>query len=84
MIKNKDAILQEKADKLYEYLKVYIEDMDNLSDTSDFTIDNIERMWGNLEDTTKQVLREINEDMISQVNEKLLIKAKKKSMPKKG
>ena len=83
MIKNKEAILQEKTEKLYEYVKIYLDDMDSLSDTSDFTIDNIEKMWGGLEDTTKQVLREINEDMISQINEKAIIKAKKKSMPKK-
>jgi len=83
MIKNKEAILQEKTEKLYEYVKIYLDDMDSLSDTSDFTIDNIEKMWGDLEDTTKQVLREINEDMISQINEKAIIKAKKKSMPKK-
>ena len=57
--------------------------MDSLSDTSDFTMDNIEKMWGDLEDTAKQIIREINEDMISAVNEKELIKVKKKNMPKK-
>jgi len=84
MIKNKEAILQEKTEKLYEYVKIYLDDMDTLSDTSDFTIDNIEKMWGGLEDTTKQVLREINEDMISQINEKAIIKAKKKEYAEKG
>jgi hypothetical protein len=57
--------------------------MDNLSDTSDFTVDNIEKMWGALEDNAKQIIREINEDMISAANEKELVKVKKKNMPKK-
>jgi DNA replication initiation complex subunit (GINS family) len=81
MIRNKEIILQEKTDKLYEYVKEYINDLDNLSDTSDFTIDNIEKKWGSLENTAKQVLREINEDIISQINEKALIKSKKKNIP---
>ena len=84
MIKNKEAILQEKTEKFYESVKIYLEDMDTLSDTSDFTIDNIETKWGDLENTTKQVLREINEDMIRQINEKAIIEIKKKSTPKKG
>jgi hypothetical protein len=56
MIKNKESILQEKTGKLHECVKEYLDDMDVLSDTNDFTIDNIEKMWGNLESTTKQVL----------------------------
>ena len=73
MIKNKEEILQEKTGKLYEYVKTYLDGMDRLSDTSDFTIDNIERMWGDLEDTAKEILREINEDIINQVDEKVII-----------
>lgn len=80
MIKNKELILQEKTDKLYAHVKSYLDDMDSMSDTSDFTIDNIEIMWSSLEDTAKQIIRELNEDMISAVNEKEVIKVKKKSM----
>ena len=83
MIKNKDEILHEKTEELYKFVKMYIDDMDSLSDTSDFTIDNIEKMWGDLEDTAKQIIREINEDMIRQLDEKATIKVKKKSMLKK-
>jgi len=84
MIKNKEIILQEQTKKLYEHVKTYLDDMDNLSDTNDFTIDSIERMWGNLEDTARRIIREINEDMIKQLDEKEIIKLKKKNMPKKG
>ena len=84
MIKNKEAILQEKSEKLYEYIKIYLDEMDCLSDTSDFTIDNIEKMWGDLEDSTKNIIKEINEDMISQVNEKAIIKAKKRICQKRN
>jgi len=80
MIKNKELILQEKTDKLYAHVKSYLDDMDSMSDTSDFTMDNIEITWGSLEDTVKQIIRELNEDMISAVNEKEVIKVKKKSM----
>jgi len=80
MIKNKELILQEKTDKLYAHVKSYLDDMDSMSDTSDFTMDNIEITWGSLEDTAKQIIREFNEDMISAVNEKEVIKVKKKSM----
>ena len=84
MIRNKDEILHEKTDKLFEHIRTYLEYMDSLSDTSAFTIDNIEKMWGDLEYAAKQIIREINEDMIMQVDEKAIIKAKKKSMLKKG
>ena len=80
MIKNKEAILQEKTEKLYAHVKTYLDDMNNLSDSDNFTVDTIERMWGDLEDSAKQIIREINEDMISAVNEKQMIKIKKKSM----
>jgi hypothetical protein len=83
MIRNKEEILQEKTDKIYTHVKTYLDEMDNLSDTNDFTMDNIEKMWGDLEDTAKQIIREINEDMISTVNEKEIIKVKKKNMPRK-
>lgn len=79
MIRNKDTILQEKSNKLYAYVKSYLDEMDSLSDTNDFTMNNIEKMWGSLEDTTKQIIRELNEDMISAVNEKEIIKVKKAS-----
>jgi len=83
MIRKKEVILQEKTKELYTHVKTYLDDMDNLSDTSDFTVDNIEKMWGALEDNAKQIIREINEDMISAANEKELVKVKKKNMPKK-
>jgi hypothetical protein len=83
MIRNKDTIIQEKSNKLYAYVKSYLDEMDSLSDTNDFTMNNIEKMWGSLEDTTKQIIRELNEDMISAVNEKEIIKVKKKSTQRK-
>lgn len=83
MIKDKEKILQEKGDKILEQLKVYLENMDTLSDTNEFTIDKIESMWGELEVFTKQVYREINAEIIKQVDERDLITLKKKNMPKK-
>lgn len=81
MIKNKETILQEKTDQLHAHVKSYLDNMDALSNSDDFTIDKIEKMWGNLEDSAKLIIREINEDMVSAVDEKHMIKVKKKSIP---
>ena len=83
MIKNKEKILHEKTQKIYDQIKTYIEEMDSLSETKDFTIDNIEKMWEQLDEHTKQIYREINEEIIKQVDEKSIIKLKKKNIHKK-
>ena len=83
MIKNREKILHEKMQKIYDQIKVYLEEMDSLSDTKDFTIDNIEKMWSQLDEHTKQIYREINEEVIRQVDEKSIIKSKKRNIHKK-
>lgn len=81
MIKIKETILQKKTEQLYAHVKKYLDNMDELSSSDNFTIDNIERMWGDLEDSAKLIIRELNEDMVSAVDEKHMVRVKKKSIP---
>ena len=39
VIKNKEDIFQEKTEKILDRIREYTEEMDALSDTSEFTID---------------------------------------------
>ena len=84
MIKNKERLIQESAEKIFNKIAEYINKMDELSNTNDFTIDKIEKMWHELGERTKQIYKEINVEVIRQINEKELIKSKKKSICKKG
>jgi len=84
MIKNKDKLIQEKTDKLALRLRDYVYEMDELSGTDEFSIDEIEKRWGDLENYTKQIYREINDEIISQLSEKGIIKSKKGNTRPKG
>jgi len=81
MLKNKEKIIQEKTEEITVQLKNYVDEMDNLSETDEFTISNIEAKWGLLEEITKQVYREINNEIIKNFSEKEIIKSKKVNMP---
>ena len=59
MIRNKDKLIQEKTNKLAGQLQNYFDEMDVLSDTDGFTIDEIEKRWGELENHTRQIYREL-------------------------
>jgi len=83
MIKNKDKIIQEQTEKITQQVKVYVDEMDVLSETSEFTIDNIEKQWGKLEKITKQIYREINDEIVRQFNEREIIRLKKGSMQRR-
>jgi uncharacterized FlaG/YvyC family protein len=80
MIKNKEKIIDEKTEKIYKKIQEYVNEMDSLSDTSDFTIDKIEKMWNELGEYTEKIYKEINNEIIRQIDEKRLKKKKKKSI----
>ena len=84
MLKNKERMIREKTDEIAVQVKNYIDEMDNLSETNEFTISNIEAKWGLLEEFTKQVYREINNEIIKNFSEKEIIKSKKVNMLGKG
>jgi hypothetical protein len=79
MIKNKEQIIQENTEKIAQLVKVYVEEMDTLSETKEFTIDNIEKLWEEMDDSAKEVYREISMEIIAQINEKEIIRSKKGS-----
>ena len=83
MIKNKDKIIQEKTEKISELVKSYVNEMDVLSGTDDFTIDNIEKMWAGLDEKAREVYREISREIIEQINEKEIISLKKTNTKKR-
>jgi len=79
MIKNKEKIIQEKSEKISAMVKNYVEEMDILSGTEKFTIDKIEKIWEELNESTKEIYKEISQELIAQINEKEIIRAKKKN-----
>ena len=83
MIKNKDKIIQEKTEKIFELVKSYVNEMDELSGTDDFTIDNIEKMWAGLDEKAREVYREISREIIEQIKEKEIISLKKTNTKKR-
>ena len=84
MIKNKDIIIQENTEKIAQLVKTYVEEMDTLSETDKFTIDNIEKIWGDLDESAKEVYREISQEIIAQIDEKGIIRSKKESIKRRG
>jgi hypothetical protein len=83
LIKNKEKIIQENTEKITQIVKIYIEEMDTLSETNEFTIDNIEKLWGEMDVYAKEVYREINREVIAQINEKEIIRSKKGNTKKR-
>ena len=83
MIRNKEKIIQENTEKIAQLVKSYVNEMDTLSGTQEFTIDNIERLWGEMDGSAKEVYREISREVISQINEKEIIRVKKGNMKRK-
>ena len=77
MITQKEQVKQEKAEQLSEIIKSYIDEMDDLSNTSDFNIDSIEEKWTELVESTKLIYKEVNAQIIDHINEKQIIKEKK-------
>jgi len=78
MIKNKEKMADEKSEKMQVRIKKYISDMEKLLDEKKFTIEAIEREWEKMEEYSKEVFREINEEIIrSSTNEREAIKQKK-------
>ena len=84
MLKDKNRILLENSSKIMDTLTSYVEEMDRLSGTKEFTIDNIEKLWDKLDNNTKEIYKTANREIMEQVNEKELISSKKENMPKRG
>ena len=84
MIKGKENIIMENTEKMSQLVRAYVDEMDAMSETEDFTIDKIEKMWEKLGANAEEVYREIGRKVIEQIDERKAIKLKKASMHRKG
>jgi len=84
MIKNKEKIIEDCNEKIIEIITSYVEGMDSLSETDEFTVDNIEARWGELEEYMKQIYTEVNKEIIQQLNERNIIRSKKLNTKRKA
>jgi len=84
MIKNKEKIIREKSEKITQIVTAYVEELDTLSETEEFTIDKIEKMWECLDESAKEVYQEISREVIEQVNEREIIRSKKANTKRKA
>jgi uncharacterized protein YabN with tetrapyrrole methylase and pyrophosphatase domain len=84
LIKNADKIVEEKTEKISQIVKAYVDEMNLLSETDGFTIDNIEKMWEELDERAREVYREISQALIEQLDEKEIIRSKKANTRREG
>jgi hypothetical protein len=84
MIHCKEELVNEKTNSLGKILSDYVEEMDKLSETDEFTIDNIEKLWAGADERASEVFREISSEIVEKMDERKIIKAKKKSIKAKG
>ena len=83
MINNKEDIVENKSEELRQIIVAYADEMDKLSDTDAFTIDNIEKLWDGFGESAKEIFKETSRELISKVNEKEAIRLKKGNMKRK-
>ena len=84
MIKGKEKLSAEKCRKLSQLMKKYIDDFDKLSESENFTIDEIESMLMSLNVESRDIYKETSSELISHLDERKMIRLKKKNMNKKG
>jgi len=83
MIQDKKELLNEKSNRLGQVLADYVEEMEKLSETDEFTIDNIEKLWVGVDERASEILRETSSEIIKKLDERKIIKTKKKNIKTK-
>ena len=83
MIKEKEKLQRNKCRKISQLMKKYIDDFDKLSETENFTIDDIEKLLSDLNVQSQEIYNETSNELINQLNERKTIHLKKKNMSKK-
>ena len=83
MIKEKEQIITEKTEKIAQLVKNYIDEIETLSETENLTIDMIEKIWGKLDESTKEIYKEIGREIIEQIDERKMIRLKKANTQRK-
>ena len=83
MINQKSELVSEKSNRLGQILADYVEEMEKLSETDEFTIDNIEKLWVGVDEQASEIFRETSSEIIEKMDERKIIKLKKKNIKKK-
>jgi len=83
MIRYKEELVNEKTNNLGKILAEYVDEMEKLSETDEFTIDNIEKLWTNVDERASEIFREASSEIIDKMDERRMIKVKKKSIKAK-
>ena len=78
MIKDKEKLIECKSQLLVQQVTDYINKIDKLSDTDEFTIDNVEKIWEKLREETGKIYADTSTELLKYVNEKELIRKKKR------
>lgn len=79
MIKDKEKLIECKSQLLVQQVTDYINKIDELSDTDEFTVDNVEKLWERLRDETGKIYADASTELLRHINEKELIRKKKTS-----
>ena len=80
MIQYKKELIHEKPNRMEQILADYVEEMEKLSETDEFTIDNIEKLWVSVDERASEITRETSSEIIEKMDERKIIKAKKKNI----
>jgi len=83
MIKKKEEIILEKSSEVGQVITSYVNELDRLSGTDEFTIDNIEKLWAGLDESTNKIYKAASSEIIEQMDEKEIIRSKKKNISKR-
>lgn len=78
-MKNKETIKKELKEKMEVKIDKYVELMDQGFHGESFSIDEIEKLWGNAIQDCKDILQDGTQKMLSNVDEKELISKKKQN-----
>lgn len=78
MIKDKEKLIECKSQLMAQKVTDYINEIDRLSDTDNFTIDHVEEIWKRLSDDTGKIYADTSTELLQYVNEKELIRKKKR------
>lgn len=78
MIEDKEKLIECKSQLIVQKVTDYINELDKLSDTDQFTINHVEEIWKKLSEDTGKIYADTSTELLQHVNEKELIRKKKR------
>ena len=77
MIKDKEQVTQETSEQLSEILRNYADEIDDLVEAKELSIDILEEKWSGLVESTKLIYKDVNAKIVAGINERQIIQEKK-------